>query len=136
MSHFICLTAETVLLNYEILNYIYFLMILFNNLTIIYLTINEIVSSDLWIFLIYEIIVLGAIISLARRAGDKILKGLQGAAATTIIARGAYDTYNALKRDKSNSSGNNSGNNNTDKTPKTNQETKKKISLFMKHNAK
>jgi hypothetical protein len=37
---------------------------------------------------------LGAIIFLASRAGDKILKGLQGTAATTIIVRGAYDAYN------------------------------------------
>jgi hypothetical protein len=37
---------------------------------------------------------LGAIISLASKAGNKILKGLQGTAATTIIVRGAYDAYN------------------------------------------
>lgn len=109
-------------------------MILFNYLTIIFLTINEIVSSDLLIFLICEIIILGAIISLASKAGDKVLKGLQGTAATTIIARGVYDAYNKWKNEKSNSNGNNSGNNNAN-TTKTNQETKK-ISLFTKHNEK
>jgi hypothetical protein len=58
------------------------------------LTINEIVNSNLLIFSINEIIVLSAIISLAGRVSDKILKGLQGTAATTIIARGVYDAYN------------------------------------------
>jgi hypothetical protein len=113
--------------------YNYLSMIFLNNLTIILLTINEIVSSNLWIFSIYEIIILGAIISLASKAGNKILKGLQGTAATTIIVRGAYDAYNEWK--KSNSNDNNSGNNstNTDKTPKTNRGTKK-LFLFMKHN--
>jgi hypothetical protein len=111
---------------------------MFTNYSIsIFLTNSEFVSSDLWIFLIYEIIMLGAIIFLASRAGDKILKGLQGTAATTIIVRGAYDAYNKWKNEKSNSNGNNSENNNTntDKTPNTKQETKK-LSLFMKHNEK
>jgi hypothetical protein len=30
---------------------------------------------------------------MAGRAGDKILKGLQGTAAATIIGRGVYDSY-------------------------------------------
>jgi hypothetical protein len=69
-------------------------MILLNYFISILLTIIEFINIDFLIFLAYEIIILGAILSLAGRAGDKILKGLQGTAATTIIARGVYDAYN------------------------------------------
>jgi hypothetical protein len=54
----------------------------------------ELIDFDLFFLLTYDIILLCAIISLASKACDKILKGLQGTAATTIIARGAYDAYN------------------------------------------
>lgn len=54
------------------------------------------------------------------RVSDKNLKGLQGTAATTIIARGVYDAYYKWKDETSNSSGSYPENN------KTNQEIKKK----------
>jgi hypothetical protein len=101
-------------------------MILLNNLTIIFLTINEIVSSDLWIFLISEIIILGTIVSLASRSTDKILRGLQGAAATTIIARGVHDAYKSWKGNGSNSDRDDSSNKNTDKDESKNKENKPK----------
>jgi hypothetical protein len=68
-------------------------MILLNYFISILLTIIEFVNSDFLIYLAYGIFILSAILSLASRAGDKILKGLQGTAATTIIARGVYDAY-------------------------------------------
>lgn len=105
---------------------IYFLtMILLNSFISIFLTNIEFVNPDFWILLAYEILILGVILSLANRASDKILKGLQGTAATTIIARGVYDAYNKWKDDKSSSNGSNPENNNKDKTPKTNQKIKK-----------
>lgn len=112
-------------------------MILLNYFISILFTIIEFINIDFLIFLAYEIIILGVILSLAGRAGDKILKGLQGTAATTIIARGVYDAYNKWKDDKSSSNGSNPENSNTDKnkTPKTGQEVKK-ISLLIKHNEK
>jgi hypothetical protein len=39
------------------------------------------------------IILLSSIILMASRTTDKILRGLQGTAATTIIGRGIYDAY-------------------------------------------
>jgi len=112
-------------------------MFLLNYFISILLTIIEFVNSDLWISFAYEIIALGAILSLASRASDKFLKGLQATAATTIIARGVYDAYNKWKDDKSSSNGSNPENNNSDKekTPKSSQENKK-ISLLIKHNEK
>jgi len=113
-------------------------MILFNYLSFISLIIIEIFSSDLWTLFIYGMILLGASIFLASRAGDKILKGLQGTAATTIIARGVYDAYNKWKDNKpSNNNDNNSGNNNsnTDKTPNKNQDINKTL-MVIKPNEK
>jgi len=103
-------------------------MFLLNYFISILLTIIEFVNSDLWILFAYEIIALGAILSLASRTSDKILKGLQGTAATTIIARGVYDAYNKWKENKSSSNGSNPENNNSDKekTSKSSQENKKK----------
>jgi hypothetical protein len=37
-----------------------------------------------------------SIILRSNRLGDKVLKGLQGTATTTIIGRGAYDAYKSL----------------------------------------
>lgn len=101
------------------------------------LTIIELVNSNLWILFACEIIALGAILSLASRTSDKILKGLQGTAATTIIARGVYDAYNKWKDNKSSSNGSNPENNNSDKekTSKSSQENKK-IPFLIKHNEK
>jgi hypothetical protein len=82
-------------------------MILLNSFISIFLTNIEFVNPDFWILLAYEILILGVILSLANRASDKILKGLQGTAATTIIARGVYDAYNKWKDDKSSSNGSN-----------------------------
>jgi len=65
-----------------------------NYFMFIFLTIIEFINSDLLISLVYEIIALGAIVSLTNRVSDKIIKGLQGTAATTIIARGVHDLYN------------------------------------------
>lgn len=78
-------------------------MIFLNYLTSTLLTIIDFVNSDLWIFLLLEIFILGTIISLASRSTDKILRGLQGTAATTIIARGVYDAYNSWKGNGSSS---------------------------------
>lgn len=112
-------------------------MILLNYFISIFLTILEFFNSEILIFLAYEIVLLGVILSLATRVSDNILKGLQGTAATTIIARGVYDAYNKWTNEKSSSNGGNPENNNTDKdkTPKTSREIKK-ISLLMKHNEK
>ena len=71
-------------------------MTFYNYLIYIFLTIIEFTNSDLLFSLIYEIIALGAIISLANRASDKILKGLQGTASATVIGRGVYDAYKTM----------------------------------------
>jgi uncharacterized membrane protein len=99
-------------------------MILFNNLAIIFFTINEFVNYNSWIFLIGEIIVLVTIVSLASRTTDKILRGLQGTAATTIISRGIHDAYKSWKDNGSRGNSNDSGNKDTDKVK--NQENKPK----------
>jgi len=72
--------------------------------------------SQLELTFIFEIVTLGVIILMSNRIGDKVLKGLQGTAATTIFARGLYDTYKTLNEDNSKNStdNNNSGNNNTE----------------------
>lgn len=72
-------------------------MIWFNYEKFILLIIIEFIDLDLWILFTCEIIVLGAIISLTSRGTDKILRGLQGTAATTIIARGIHDAYKSWK---------------------------------------
>jgi hypothetical protein len=106
-------------------------MIFLNNLIIICSTINEIVNSDLWIFLLCEIFVLGTIVSLASRSTDKILRGLQGTAATTIIARGIHDAYKSWK-------GSGSSSNNDDSKDKIrNEENKPKpVPTITENNAK
>jgi hypothetical protein len=83
-------------------------MIFINYLIIIFLTINEIVNSNLWIISICEIIVLGIIVSLASRTIDKILRGLKGIAVTTIIVRVIHDAYKFWKDNGSNSNSNDS----------------------------
>jgi hypothetical protein len=52
-------------------------------------------KSNLWFILSYEIIILTLIFLMAGRSTDKILKGLQGTASATVIARGAIDAYKA-----------------------------------------
>lgn len=65
---------------------------------------------------------------MSRRASDKIFKGLQITAATTIITRGAIDVFNAWKDDKSSNSNNNSGNNNTGNDKNTDKNKSNKTS--------
>lgn len=62
----------------------------------------DLIISNIEITLIFEIAILGATILMANRLGDKILKGLQGAASTTIIARGIYDAINSNSGDDKN----------------------------------
>jgi hypothetical protein len=91
----------------------------------------DLIISNIEITLIFEIAILGATIFMANRLGDKVLKGLQGAAATTIIARGILDAINSMggedektnkedsktkqENNNSNSEPNNSDSNNSDK---------------------
>jgi len=96
-----------------------------------------VVSSNLWILSISEIIVLGTIISLASRTSDKILRGLQGTAATTIIARGIHDAYNSWKDKGSSSNRDESENKDTNKDKIKNQENKPKpVSTIIRINEK
>jgi len=53
------------------------------------------IESNLLFILSFEIIILSSIILMANRTSDKLLRGLQGTAATTIIARGIHDAYNS-----------------------------------------
>lgn len=104
----------------------------------IYLTLNisiifdiltgfcEIISSNLGLILICEIIVLGAFIFFASRTTDKILRGLQGTAATTIIARGAYDAYNSWKNGGSSSNNDDSKDKDSGKDKMRKEENKPK----------
>lgn len=48
-----------------------------------------------WIILTYQTVILTLILRMAGRSTDKILKGLQGTASATVIARGAIDAYKA-----------------------------------------
>jgi hypothetical protein len=72
--------------------------------------------SQLELTFIFEIITLGVIILMSNRIGEKVLKGLQGTASTTIIASGLYDAYKTISENNSKNStdNNNSGNNNTE----------------------
>jgi len=63
---------------------------------------NFIESNSLFI-LSYEIIILSSIVLMANRTSDKLLRGLQGTAATTIIARGIHDAYNSWENGGSSS---------------------------------
>lgn len=83
------------------------------------------------LFFMMEIIVLGTIIYLAGRTSDKILRGLQGTAASTIIARGIYDAYNTWKSNGSSSSSDDSGNKHIEKDKVKNPENKTKSVSFV-----
>jgi len=98
------------------------LMILSDLLTNFYV----LIYSNLWVILICNIVILGSIVLMDNRASGKILKGLQGTAATTIIVRGAFDAYRALKGDNSSSS--NSENNNTGNDKNTDKNKSKSTS--------
>ena len=98
-------------------------MILFNYY---FLTIIDYFSSDMWIYLICEILILGTIVSLASRTSEKILRGLQRTASITIIARGIYDAYNSWKNYGSSSDSDNSGNKDKKKDKVKNQENEPK----------
>jgi len=115
--------------HYNNLNYKTMTMILTFDLIILSYLLKkfyELIYSNICIILILNIVVLGSIILRANRASGKILKGLQGAAATTIIARGVFDAYRALNGDKSSSSNSENNNNktgngkNTDKNSSSN----------------
>ena len=71
---------------------------------------SDLIDFNLWIILSYEIILISSIILLASRTSDKVLKGLQGTAAVSIIGRAVYDAYKKWKGGSSRSSGNNSDN--------------------------
>ena len=85
---------------------------------------SDLIFSNIEIYLIFEIAILGVIVLMANRLGDKVLKGLQGTAATTIIVRGLSDAIKSLGEGNSNEkdnsgsnksdSNNNSGSNNSD----------------------
>ena len=51
----------------------------------------DLIISNIEITFIFEITILGTTIFMANRLGDKILKGLQGGAAITILTRGICD---------------------------------------------
>jgi len=77
-------------------------------------------------FFISEIIILGTIVCLTSRIIKKILRGLQGIAITTTIARGIYAAYKSWKDNGSSSNSNDSCNEDTDKDKVENQENKPK----------
>ena len=70
------------------------------------LIINYINLIDLkfWIIFCWDIIILGLIIWLASRTTDKILKGLQGVAATTIIGKAIRDEIKSSQNSDDNNS--------------------------------
>nr|YP_009487324.1 hypothetical protein [Russula virescens]AWB36226.1 hypothetical protein [Russula virescens] len=73
----------------------------------------EIINSNPWVNLYCEIIIISLVILIAGRSTDKILKGLQGTASATVIARGAIDAYKAWESnndDEDNSKENNNKN--------------------------
>jgi hypothetical protein len=72
---------------------------------------SDLIFSNIEIYLIFEIVILGVTILMANRLGDKVLKGLQGTAATTIIVRGISD---AIKSFSESNEKDNSGSNNSD----------------------
>jgi hypothetical protein len=82
------------------------------------------IESNLWFILSFEIIILSSIILMANRTSDKLLRGLQGAAATTIIARGIHDAYNSWKNGGSSSNSDDSRDKDTNKDKIKNQENK------------
>jgi hypothetical protein len=111
------------------------LIILSDLLTKLY----ELIYSNLWFILSCEIVILGPIILMANRASGKILKGLQGVAATSIIVRSAFDAYKAIKGDNSstgndNSENNNTGNDKNNDKNKSNNTSNKKSSNYNSNN--
>jgi uncharacterized membrane protein len=72
---------------------------------------SDLIFSNIEIYLIFEIVILGVTVLMANRLGDKVLKGLQGTAATTIIVRGISD---AIKSFGESNEKDNSGSNNSD----------------------
>jgi len=84
----------------------------------------DFIESNLWVILSYEILILSLIILMASRTSDKLLRGLQGTAATTIIARGIHDAYNPWKNGDSSSNNDGSKDKDTNKDKIKNQENK------------
>lgn len=80
------------------------------------------IESNLWFILSCEILILSSIVLMASRTSDKLLRGLQGTAATTIIARGIHDAYNLWKNGGSSSNNDDSKDKDTNKIK--NQENK------------
>ena len=98
----------------------------------------DIISSNLLIILIFQTMLLSSIILMASRRSDKILKGLQGTAATTIIVKGAFYAYPAWKAKGESSNNNNNNNPGNSKTNNkdTSNNNKSKIIPFVKSNEK
>jgi uncharacterized membrane protein len=82
------------------------------------------IESNLWFILSCEIFILSSIVLMASRTSDKFLRGLQGTAATTIIARGIHDAYNSWKNGGSSSNNDDSKDKDTNKDKIKNQENK------------
>jgi len=55
----------------------------------------DFIESNSWVNFGCEIIISSIIVLMAGRSTDKILKGLQGTASATVIAKGAIDAYKA-----------------------------------------
>ena len=53
----------------------------------------EFIETNLWSIFSFVVFITSLIILMAGRSTDKILKGLQGTASATVIARGAIDAY-------------------------------------------
>lgn len=62
---------------------------------ILILKFYDFIESNLWFILSFETIIFSLIILIAGKSTDKRLKGLQGTASATVIARGAIDAYKA-----------------------------------------
>jgi len=63
---------------------------------------------------------------MASRTSDKLLRGLQGTAATTIIARGIHDAYKSWKQKNKNKKNGESSSNNDDSRDKDKNKDKNK----------
>lgn len=90
----------------------------------------EIINSNLWVNLYCEMITISLIILMAGRTTDKILKGLQGTASATVIAKGAIDAYKAWESNNNDDEDNSKENNNKTDTKKEevkNEENKDEI---------
>jgi hypothetical protein len=95
----------------------------------------DFIKLNLWIILLSEIIISILVIWIASRSTDKILKGLQGTASATVIARGAIDAYKAWEGNNSENEDNSEENkdkkdtttNDNNKDKATNDNNKDKI---------